>query len=440
MLSKYIPKALLTKENLFLFSFFLIIFTMPISPNLNSICIIILAIIWILSGSFLNYKNFCNVNFISHAVLYAMFIVGVFYSEDKKNAFFQLEQKFSLLAFPIIFSTMPKLKQKHYNYILYGFVVSTLIYTCYCLCAAFYFNYIVDSSFSIKENYFTNQTLAGYIGFHSTYFSIYIIISLVIIFDFLLKNKLSTLNYILTLTISAFFIFFIFLLASRIIMLSLIVLLLVLLIKFLVSKKMNFIQSLFIAVSCIIGVLFFLKSDYLKNRTNEILNVNTLDLIGSNNENGVSQRVFFWQNALEIIKGSPYIGYGTGDVYLQYDKQYDKLLAQNPHYPPSVIAAIIFFKEKNYNTHSQYLQVLISFGSVGLFVFLAYLFNLFINSIRTKNIIYLSFLLLFVLVFFTESVFERHYGIVFFMFFNSIFLFHSPNYEVKTRHNLGLST
>lgn len=427
MLSSFFKRISLRKENLFLFSFLLIIITMPVSPNLNSICIIFLSIIWVITGGFLKYNNFFNFNFLSHVVLYSLFVIGVIYSDDKKYAFFQLEQKFSLLAFPIIFSTIPKIKTKHFHFILHFFVLSTFLFSIYCLACAFYYSYQHDSSSLFKEIYFTNQTLAGYIGFHSTYFSLYIIFSILIIVQYLFKNRISTLEKIFVLLIVTFFLVFLFLLASRIILASLCIMLLVLFIKILIDKKIQLIYVFYIAVFCIGSVFFVSKNEYFKNRANEVFSINTLDLIGSNNENGITQRVFFWKNAVEIIKRSPLIGFGTGDVNTQFDKQYDKLLLENPNYPLSVIAAINFFKNENYNAHSQYLQILISFGIIGLLIFLAYLFNLLLVSIRNKNPLYLTFLLITMLVFFTESVLERHYGIVFFTFFNSLFLFHSPD-------------
>lgn len=424
MLNSIITYLKKHNENIFVLFSFLIIFSLPFSSQITSISIIGLAVVWVVNGYFLEYRKLARYDFFNFLIFYLLFVFGVLYSEDKKNAFFQLEQKFSLIALPVLFLTYPKISLKSFNLILYLFVFSGLILSLYTLVNACYVNFFVESNDFINELLFTNQVIAGYIGFHSTYFSVYIILAIIILLNFMTINTNKSKLYIVSSILLIFyFLFFLILLASRMAIISFAVLISVYFIRALLNKKYLFYKISVAVLVCFFAVFFVQKSNYLSNRLNELNNINTNELIGSNYENGISQRIFFWQNAVEIIKKSPIYGYGSGDVNIEFDKQYQNLLSDNPNYPESVVRAIHFFKDSNYNAHNQYLQILISFGIIGLGIFVFFIGRFFYLSVIYKINILFYYLIVVVFLFFTECLFERQYGLVLFVFITSLLLF-----------------
>jgi O-antigen ligase len=83
--------------------------------------------------------------------------------------------------------------------------------------------------------------------------------------------------------------------------------------------------------------------------------------------------------------------------------------------------------EHQLNAHNEYYQVFISLGIIGFILLLVTLYFPFIFAFRTGNTIYLLFLLIVVLNFLTESMFETQAGVMFYAFFNSLLCFSKNN-------------
>lgn len=117
-------------------------------------------------------------------------------------------------------------------------------------------------------------------------------------------------------------------------------------------------------------------------------------------------------------------GYGQGDVqnYLDY-YYYSYNLGPNWY--------------ENFNVHNQYLHILITYGIFVLAFFLSYLLFSFYLAIINRNYVHLFFLGLCCFVFFFEVVLVRNKGIVFFYFFNSLFLLTYTNFESSNFRHKG---
>lgn len=115
-------------------------------------------------------------------------------------------------------------------------------------------------------------------------------------------------------------------------------------------------------------------------------------------------------------------GYGQGDVrdYLNY-YYYSYNLGPNWY--------------ENRNVHNQYLHILIVYGLFVLIFFLGYIIYSFRKAIKYKNKLHLFFLVLTCFVFIFEVVLVRNKGIIFFYFFNSLFLFNYKTIESSNIRN-----
>jgi O-antigen ligase len=101
-------------------------------------------------------------------------------------------------------------------------------------------------------------------------------------------------------------------------------------------------------------------------------------------------------------------GYNVGDVQDYLDLYYMQYgLAPNWY--------------EGYNLHNQYLQTLLSTGIFSLLFLLYYLISMFLSSIWKMNSMQLRFLIITILIFLFESVLMRNKGVVFFVYFSSLF-------------------
>lgn len=118
-------------------------------------------------------------------------------------------------------------------------------------------------------------------------------------------------------------------------------------------------------------------------------------------------------------------GYGIGDVqdYLDY---YYLVYGLAPNW------------YEGFNLHNQYLQIFASYGIFVLIFFLSYIIYSFYSALKTKDYLFIYFLLITTSVFIFESLLSRNKGIVFFIFFNTLFLMNSKKNENSpirnTRH------
>lgn len=129
----------------------------------------------------------------------------------------------------------------------------------------------------------------------------------------------------------------------------------------------------------------------------------------------VPQRMEAWKASIRQIACHPLFGVGTGDV--------KDVFLEELQQTGSPIDGILV------RSHNQYLSFAIAFGWVGLAVCL---FSLLYPPIatrkrRARNPLYLAFLLIFLLSMLTDDPLERQDGVTLFAFFNSLFLFLSPN-------------
>jgi O-antigen ligase len=71
----------------------------------------------------------------------------------------------------------------------------------------------------------------------------------------------------------------------------------------------------------------------------------------------------------------------------------------------------------SYNSHNQYLDIMLKYGVFGLVIFL---FSL-LWGIKNRNILYQGFIIVIFIALITENMFTRQVGVIFFTFFNMLF-------------------
>lgn len=127
----------------------------------------------------------------------------------------------------------------------------------------------------------------------------------------------------------------------------------------------------------------------------------------------IAMRLEFWRTAWLIIKDNFLIGVGTGDVPDAFAKKYSEINS-----PLS----------ENYRlrAHNQYITMAVALGVPFLMWFIFSLIAPAVLQNKTKDYLYIAFLLTVVFSFLTEDTLETQAGLSFYASFNCLFLFLKP--------------
>jgi len=140
----------------------------------------------------------------------------------------------------------------------------------------------------------------------------------------------------------------------------------------------------------------------------------------------IAQRMEYWQTGLTIVESHFLIGVGTGDAKQNFNEVYcatnTKLLPQNWN-----------------RAHNQFLTFLITFGIIGLLLFITLLITAIVYNRSNLDFYFLAFYAIVMLSFLWEDTLETQPGVTFFAFFFTLFLMaRRPSKPIKhTTHSLS---
>lgn len=389
----------------------LIGFSLPIFPKVLLVLLLLLLLEWLINPDLK--KNFriavkapLPLLFMS---LYLLYIIGLFYSSNLSYGIADLEAKLPLLVFPLIFSIPGYISPSIIKKALTVFIVSNFMAFIICLIAASY-NYMQEPSIGLFES----SNLSFLI--HPSYFSMYIIFSIIILLNSLFNKKSNRIIKVLQVSLVLIFTVAVFLLSSKMGAISFVLIVLFFLIFQVILKKQYLIGFISLAFLLLATATSFYFSESLQARFNNAVLAVTTDVQIWEVESSAIRKLI-WQNAYELIKENPIAGVGTGDIK-------DELLAKYE------AKGMTYAFEKRLNAHNQFLQTAGALGTIGLSILLLCFVLPFYLSIKYKKPIYSCFLLLVFLNFLVESMLETQAGVVFYAFFNSL-LFFSLKYEAE---------
>lgn len=253
---------------------------------------------------------------------------------------------------------------------------------------------------------------------HAVYFSLYLSLGIFISLDQIQKSKKKNLNkwMILIFSIGLWFC------SSKAIFLSSIFLsIFYLILKRGITKK-KIIVSLLIFILISISVNFnpYLKKRFVEgfsydvvfNPTDKIDDAKVFSKQELYDISGFELRIIFIKISIFhlINDGKLMFGYGVSDYQDHLDYYYMRY-------------GLAPFYFEGYSPHNQYVQTLVKSGIIGLLFLLLYLIYSFYYALNNKHHLYLVFLILFSFAMLFEAYLLRNKGIVFFFYFNSIFLY-----------------
>ena len=398
--------------------FYLILLLAFVIPFHNRVVAAVIALIglnWILEFNFR--EKFMRLKqsrrkcyLLSFGILYLMYGLGVFYSSNLDapyvGAYANMEEKLSLLVFPLLFSTITfdAFNNNYFRRILDFFIAGNLI-NGFLLLAISYSDYLQGAG-DVTSFYYTH--LAH--GRHPSYLALYFAFSIAILIQRLIQHAggYSKKHYFQMALILIFQVFVV-LLSSKAGILSLALLYGIVFMYLLLKKRLYPLRKLFIPF-LLMGSFFItlLPFPHAYGRFITVKSsIENAKEIPAETKESSAERILIWKSTWGVIEENPVFGVGTGDVK-------DALMEG---YQANHVQGAINDK---LNAHNQYLQITVALGIFGLILLLLSLTIPLYFSFRKNALLYILFLLLIGFNFLFESMLERQAGVVFYAFFNSL--------------------
>lgn len=354
-----------------------------------------------------------NYFYLINGFLYIIYLLSLSYSYNISRGVSLLETTLSIFIFPVAFvffsgdrkASKFFLKRESFLkhlFIVFSFLLSILIF----LVSLEFGNYITEK---INLGLFMLKLNTGFYWLedHPIYLSMYLSISLLMIFNIFNKSKKKVKVFLI---IIGFFEFFVLaILSKKGVIISFFLSTFIYLIVSAKSKKKVLVITIVIVT---LSSLFMYKyvPDTVK-RFKEVFDSKSYKKIESYSSTSIRYGVY--KCAFYKISNSLLIGYGLGDVKDELNKCYKK------------VSNVLIKGE--YNSHNQYLGILLYVGVFGLLVFLvSLLINLNLFYIG-KDYFAFSLLLMFMLFMLTENILDRQNGVILFSFFLNYYSFKNTN-------------
>jgi len=409
---KWIPKS---KNKVLEYAVILLSFAPLFSMRLGAWAVIFLLLVFLL-----NYKHFnsdsklINSYLFLPVVFYLVLIFGLLHTENMTRGLKILERFLAFLIVPLIFyklsiKTVCQLRTK----LMKVYIIAVSVFFAVNILYAFYRQIL----FMIKKDtneinwyFFYRYDFLDLFNQHPTYVSIFSLIAITFLLFY--KQKLS-LKPVWLYSCLGVITLGIVLAGSRQGYIQYLLLISIYFIKELFVRK-QIKKTLFLGFIFLSSLYLFFQIPIIKERVYvtfgkkqyyRFYHKKKLDTRNNPEKQG---RLLSWQDAFELIKQRPFLGYGTGDDNDVLLKQYKK----NQH---------LYLYKMEFNAHNSYIQWLLSGGLLLLIPYLLMLFVLLYYGIKKRNMMLISLFIIILFTSFTET-FYRVQGIIFMAFFYSFFM------------------
>lgn len=387
-------------------NFFLILFVfftvLPVKLNFSSLTIIILTAISLVN-LIVYRRTIASLNPLVFLISIPLGVygIGLINTSNLDYGISFLVKNLSFLAFPLVFYSLNKYidREKILKSYLIGLVLNN-IYLIYLF--LYYFNF--------GAKFYMIVTTDMY---HSTYIGMYNIVAFwICIFFFKKKSKKRYQLFALFFLISGV------LTSARIIFLLTIISLIVYLVLILNSRLKKIVA---VVLALIIGCTVLITVPSVNQKFNQFVEIDEIGF-DENNYQSISSRFGKIEASVQVIKNNIWFGTGTGDIIDELVKEYRKM-------------KFVMGYKYRYNPHNQFLDNIVRNGLIGGGISLIVIYILpIVVSIRKKDFLTLSFILIICSVSLTESILDVHKGITFYVFFVT-FLLHDNFQKISSPTN-----
>ncbi|MHC1704363.1 MAG: O-antigen ligase family protein [Tenuifilaceae bacterium] len=394
--------------------FLLIAFFIPVWLKIAIPLLLIMLFVWFIEGKWQGFFFQIKKNIIAQIMIFfwLLHLIGVLYSTNWQYGLSDVQQKLSLLIFPIVVLGFSNVESLSRDKVLKVFLAGSIISGFICLINATINSISLESGRLIfssiptdydYENFFKYERLSFL--HHPTYLSMYFSFAILIAFKFYKEISVGKIDKMIYSLIIIFLTILIFLLNSRI---GMITGFLVIIIGMVWLNRRNILR-LFIAslgIISITSILFVMSFNSLNDALVEVKYSAGFIFNRGLSDSSEDMRLKIWDCVPNVMKNNYLFGHGTGDFHIVLNKEYVSQDMKEAY-------------ENNLNAHNQFLETLISLGLVGLMTLVFLVVYPIIASIKERRSLFFNclFILIISLNFMTESILSRIGGVIFFSFF-----------------------
>jgi O-antigen ligase len=315
-------------------------------------------------------------------------------------------KQLAIFLFPLLFAVTSLDLAKYRSRLLQGFALGCTLTVLYLFFDALHVLWYNKLPFAeLFSSAFVNHNFSLPIDMHATYLSLLLIISIVYLLQQLFAEQTKT-KRAYFITCSAILLAGLIQLSSKSAFIALLLILVIGFPWFLVKKEKRRRFLLISLAACGLLLTLILSVDVFRNR---YIIMFTDDLYENTGITENNSRIDRWNVAIDLVKRSPVTGTGSGsEIPLLRDLYFERKM-----YGSYLVSV---------NAHNQYLSFMITSGIIGLLVYLGTLCWGFWQSLKDRDILMLSFLVLVTVVSFSEDLLDVNKGIFFYAFFFSFFI------------------
>jgi O-antigen ligase len=338
-------------------------------------------------------------------IFYGLYVAGLCWTENKAEGAFNVQVKLSLFLFPLIIASR-RFDTKQTHRLLGTFLFGLIAAGIFMLVRAAYLYY------SEGVNNFYYQALAAKMP-HPSYLSMYYCVGIMLLFHGILLQSFKPRPWkLLAILLCVFFAVMIFLLSSKLGILSMLLLFAGYIVYAIIRFK-RYVVGISALVALVLGCFIALKAfpqvAARLERMKTVLMMSDPKADPSAVESNQA-RLLVWQADYAVASRHAWTGVGTGDAEDSLKAEY-KARGMTGAY------------NEGLNAHSQLFQTAIVLGIPGLLALLLLIFFPAAWALRNQYGFVVLFALLLFLNLLPESMFERQDGTLFFGFFYSLILF-----------------
>ncbi|MCM5663483.1 O-antigen ligase family protein [Galbibacter mesophilus] len=350
--------------------------------------------------------------FLYGTLIFYPFFVSLLYSDNISYGLKSIQHLIPIIIFPFLFLfLLDDVSKKDMKIILSVFVAA-----CFVQVVNLHFNFYILGLYSnlIEVQFYRLPFREAIMNFeyqplHPTYVSIWYCFAICILINRLITIKIYSLYRVFIVLFIVFIIFLfiwtIIILSSRIAFLALV---------FVIGYSLFFIFNykykwLLSTMLIIITFLMIKNITFLSSRfINEFESTKFEAPIGKSH-NSVNIRIGIYKCAVFLVSKNILFGYGIGDVQNELDECYKQF---------DTNAYII----TSYNSHNYFLNSLLVAGLMAFLCLVIMFFYSFNLGIRNDCYIFVCFLGITFLGLCFENLLSRNHGVVFYSFFNALFI------------------
>ncbi|MFT4781853.1 MAG: O-antigen ligase [Pseudohongiellaceae bacterium] len=398
-------------NKLFLISLVLV-FCTPILPQLLKIISIALFLVICITEYIKNKSKFKWEYFLFNAGLYLMYVFSLLYSKDLEYGLRKVEISAALVVFPLGFALISKdlitHAIKNLKLFFYVFISAVLVLNIFVFSSFLSAGYDVSSFGEYAD--FVNR-MEGFPAVHSIYLSMYNAIAVLLIFYLLRTERLLKAGIPLIIIGSVLCLGLILLLKKGPIF-GLVLVATLLAIKY----KMWRVWAFYTVFTASLVATLFLFPD-TSQRIHDLFQVERISAAIESEE----IRATIYKCGNKKFQEAGLTGFGIGDGK-------NELLDCYQEYNPTLAAT-------SYNSHNQYISLILNAGFLGLLIFLAFIFYNINRSLKSGEFITVAIIVFYCIVMFSENILERQNGVLYFSLFINLLYFLSKNNQQKPRVN-----